>query len=86
MPILAVFFGIIIRVYHDDHDPPHVHVEYAEHLAVVSIRDGRMIAGKLPPRVARLVEEWRSAHVADLLSAWRHAQAGKTPRRIAPLE
>lgn len=28
MPILSVFFGIIIRMWHDDHPPPHIHVEY----------------------------------------------------------
>jgi len=28
MPILSVFFGIIVRMWHDDHPPPHIHVEY----------------------------------------------------------
>jgi hypothetical protein len=28
MPILSVFFGIIVRMWHDDHPPPYIHVEY----------------------------------------------------------
>jgi hypothetical protein len=28
MPTLSTFFGIIIRMWHDDHPPPHIHVEY----------------------------------------------------------
>lgn len=28
MPTLSIFFGIIIRVWHDDHPPPHIHAEY----------------------------------------------------------
>lgn len=24
MPILSVFFGIVIRMWHDDHPPPHI--------------------------------------------------------------
>ena len=27
MPILSVFFGMIVRMWHDDHTSPHVHVE-----------------------------------------------------------
>jgi len=28
MPEISRFFGIIIRMYYNDHDPPHVHAEY----------------------------------------------------------
>ena len=86
MPIVAVFFGIIIRIYHDDHAPPHFHVEYAEHTAIISIGSGKLIAGRLPRRVAKLVEEWRRTCVGLLMRAWKQAQAGKAPRRIPPLE
>ena len=30
MPILAAFFGMMIRVFHADHEPPHIHVQYVE--------------------------------------------------------
>lgn len=85
MPIVSIFFGIIIRVFHDDHPPPHVHVEYGGYAAVVDIRSGQILGGKLPPRVARLVEEWRGLHRRELERCWAEAQAGKQPKRIAPL-
>lgn len=28
MPVLSMFYGIIIRMYFDDHNPPHFHAEY----------------------------------------------------------
>lgn len=86
MPIVSVFFGIVVRLFHDDHPPAHMHVEYAEHSAVVDIATGRLLGGRLPPRVRRLVEEWRRARRDDLDKAWLEAQAGKAPRRIRPLE
>jgi len=57
MPILSTFFGIIVRVYHDDHEPPHVHVQYGEFEAIVEISTGRVLAGRLPPRVRRILAE-----------------------------
>jgi hypothetical protein len=85
VPVLSIFFGIIIRVFHEDHSPPHFHVEYAEHRSVVEIETGRVLAGKLPSRVRRLVEEWRVLNVDGLRRAWGDAQAGRQPRRIPPL-
>ena len=35
MPVLSIFFGIIVRMWHDDHPPPHVHVEYQGYEALV---------------------------------------------------
>jgi hypothetical protein len=86
VPVVSVFFGILIRLFHDDHNPPHFHVEYGERRAVVEIATGRLLAGRLPMRVGRLVEEWRRLNVRRLRAAWADAQAGRQPRRIPPLE
>jgi hypothetical protein len=86
VPIVSVFLGIVVRMFHDDHPPPHMHVEYAEYAAVVDIRTGRLLGGQLPPRVRRLVEEWRRARRTDLQKAWLEAESGRQPRRIRPLE
>ena len=42
MPILSVFFGIIVRMWHDDHPPPHIHVEYQGFEALVQIPTGQV--------------------------------------------
>lgn len=47
MPILSVFFGIIVRMWHDDHPPPHIHVEYQGFEALVDVRTGRFVRGAL---------------------------------------
>jgi hypothetical protein len=58
MPTLSTFFGIIIRMCHDDHPPPHIHVEYQGFEALVDIASGRISAGDLPRKVAAIVQEW----------------------------
>jgi hypothetical protein len=85
VPVVSVFLGILIKIFHDDHNPPHFHVEYAEKRAVVEIATGRVLAGNLPARVRQLVEEWRRLHLRCLRAAWQEAQQGRQPRRIQPL-
>jgi hypothetical protein len=86
MPIVSLFFGIIIRIFHDDHNPPHFHVEYGEYEAVVEIANGRLMFGHLPRQARRLVEEWRRIRKGELLQAWNAATSGRAPMRIKPLE
>lgn len=80
MPIVSVFFGIIIRMWHDDHPPPHLHAEYQGFEALVEIRTGKVMEGKLPSKAASIVQEWCVRHQAELLANWEHAQ------RFEPLE
>lgn len=86
MPVLSVFLGIVIRMYHADHAPPHFHATYGDHEAILEIGSGKVLAGRLPPRVLALVEEWRRKRLAELKRAWQDAQALKPPRRVRPLE
>jgi hypothetical protein len=51
MPIISMFYGIIIRLYLIDnqhHNTPHIHAKYAEFEASISIDDGEILAGQLP--------------------------------------
>ncbi len=57
MPEISRFYGIIITMFVVDHNPPHFHVRYGEHRALITIQDG-MIEGKLPRRALSLVYEW----------------------------
>jgi hypothetical protein len=45
MPILCVFFGIIVRMWHDDQSPPHVHVEYHFDATALLQRNGFLVEG-----------------------------------------
>ncbi len=75
MPVISYFFGIYIRMYFDDHAPPHFHVEYQGHEAFVAIETGEIIDGRLPRRAARLVKEWCLDHQSELAHNWRRAVA-----------
>ena len=46
MPELSRFYGIVIKMYFDDHDPSHFHAEYAEDEAVIRIETLAVIAGR----------------------------------------
>lgn len=74
MPVISYFFGIYVRMYHADHGPPHFHVEYQGHEALVVIESGEILAGRLPGRALRLVREWADEHKIELMENWQHAQ------------
>ena len=80
MPVISSFFGIYIRMYHDDHPPPHIRAEYHGHEAFVLITTGEILKGHLPNRAARLVKEWCLERQVDLMNNWQRAQA------LRPLE
>ncbi|MFL4970634.1 MAG: DUF4160 domain-containing protein [Xanthobacteraceae bacterium] len=58
MPTVAYFLGISVRMFFNDHEPPHVHVRYQGFRARVRSSDGGLIDGRLSPTVTRLVKEW----------------------------
>jgi hypothetical protein len=86
MPEICRFLGIVIKMFFDDHNPPHFHAEYGEHEALIDIPHLSVFAGRLPPRVLGLVIEWATMHQQELLDDWTRAQAQKPLRRIEPLE
>ena len=75
MPVISYFFGIYIRMYHNDHAPPHFHVEYQGHEALVRIEDGALTQGELPKRALRIVQEWAIEHRVELQANWVKARA-----------
>ena len=82
MPIISYFFGIYIRMYFDDHDPPHCHVEYQGHEAFVSIATGDILHGSLPARAASLVKDWCREHETELRANWDRGRALEPMSRI----
>lgn len=86
MPIVSTFFGIIIRLFHSDHNPPHFHAAYGSDEAIIEIRTGKILGGKLPPTCKKLVEEWRKLHVIELEKAWDLVSSMKIPKKIKGLE
>jgi hypothetical protein len=86
MPEISRFYGIVIRMYHRDHQRPHFHAEYAEWNASLDVRSLQVLEGELPTRVRGMVVEWAVQHRAELLLNWRRMRTNTPPERIAPLE
>lgn len=81
-----MFFGIVIRMFYNDHEPPHFHAEYQGQRGKFDL-DGNMMAGNVQSRTAlRLIKEWASPHRQEIEANWERMKAGRALSRIPPLE
>ena len=85
MPEVSRFYGLVIRMYFNDHAPPHFHVEYGSFEAVFDIRSLAILGGQLPARARGLAVEWASIHAEELLENWERARHLEPLNRIEPL-
>lgn len=85
MPEISRFYGIIIRMFFNEHNPPHFHIEYQGFDAKIDIKDG-VIEGKIPIRALKLVFEWLDIHKNELLDNWELSQSQKPMKKIEPLK
>jgi Domain of unknown function (DUF4160) len=89
MPVISMFYGIIIRMFYYDnkeHNLPHIHIEYADFKAVVSIPSGNLLAGNFPPDKLKLVVAWIEIHKDELIADWKLAIEGNAVFKIEGLK
>jgi hypothetical protein len=86
MPEISRFFGIVIKMFYNDHAPPHFHAVYGEHEALIEIDTLGIYRGELPRRVLALVLEWAVLYREELKRDWALARSGVTPEPIEPLD
>ena len=86
MPTISQFFGIVIRMFWNEHAPPHFHAQYGEYEAIINIQTLEQMEGKMPRRALSLVLDWAELHQAELLKNWNLCEAKQQPKPIAPLE
>jgi len=86
VPTVAQFYGITIRMYVNDHNPPHFHAAYGDDEAYVAIATGEIFRGNLPRNAARLVREWALVRKDELMDNWRCGRDGQLPQRILGLD
>jgi hypothetical protein len=88
-----MFYGILIKMFFDDHSPPHFHAEYGEYEFVVTISPIKIIKVDAPKRVKSMVLEWTALHQEELLgkgvmkllespAVFRQVQIGNKGRSI----
>jgi hypothetical protein len=85
MPEICRFFGVVIAIFYDDHNPPHFHARYEGAKAMIDIKTLSIIEGTLPPRVFGLVVEWATLHRKELVNNWNLAREKKPLKSIDPL-
>ncbi len=85
MPQISRFFGIIIMMYYDDHNPPHFHAKYGDFQALIGIENFALLEGKLPAKSLGLVIEWAALHQEELLQNWQLMREGEQLNKIEPL-
>ncbi|OGQ51287.1 MAG: transcriptional regulator [Deltaproteobacteria bacterium RIFCSPLOWO2_02_56_12] len=86
MPEISRFFGIVIRIFFNDHAPPHFHAVYGGDEALIEIESLTVYRGELPQRALAMVLEWAALHRQELRRDWDLARRGRPPEPIAPLE
>ena len=88
MPVISMFYGVIVLMYYFDnrkHHQPHIHVQYADEEAVVSIPDGNIIEGSIRTAKLKLVQAWVEIHQDELMANWQLAVNGQAVFKIEPL-
>lgn len=88
MPVLSLFYGIIVRMYMEvsgKHNKPHIHAEYSGDEVVVAL-DGEVLEGRLPSAKMKLLEAWMVIHQDDLQANWQLLSRGEQFFRIEPLK
>ena len=85
MPEISRFFGIVIRMYYNDHNPPHFHARYGSSEAIIGINPLVVLEGDLPARATALAMEWAALHQQELLENWTRLRRAEGPHAIDPL-
>jgi hypothetical protein len=85
-PEVSRFFGISIRMYFDDHNPPRFHALYAGAEVQVGIEPLALLRGRFPKRALGMVMEWAALHQRELLDNWHRLHNNETVQRIDPLD
>ena len=86
MPEISRFYGIIIAMFYNDHEPPHFHARYGEQRAIIRIDTLEILDGKLSARALKLVQEWGALHRKELEDDWLLARQMAPLKKIQPLE
>jgi len=89
MPVISMFYGIIISMYYLDnkqHHLPHIHASYQGKEAVFTIPEGDLLEGDFPSNKVKLVKAWIEIHREELVANWQLAVSGQTIYKITPLK
>lgn len=81
MGAIDIIRGILIYMYGQDHNPPHLHVKDGGDWFIITIKD-RMIYGRANSKTIRLINEYIDLHERQLLDLWEKAQRGERIEKV----
>ena len=87
MPVLSMFYGIIIRMQSErggKHHVPHIHVICGDDESVFSL-DGEELEGTIQNSKMKLVVAWIEIHKEELKADWKLLEEGEPFFKIEPL-
>jgi hypothetical protein len=85
MPYVSMFFGIIIRMFFSEHNPPHFHAEYQGTEGIFNF-EGEMLLGNIKSKIAlRLIQEWALLRKKELEENWKNINEKVGINKIEPL-
>jgi hypothetical protein len=84
MPTLSRFYGIVIYMNYNDHNPPHFHARYQEQEITVEIENS-LVQGTMSRRALQMIFEWLDLHREDLMRNWQFARERRPLEPIDPL-
>jgi hypothetical protein len=70
MPVIQRFGVISIRIYADDHHPPHFHITSPDFEVVIRISDLSIVTGKARASETSEAMNWAKANKELLASKW----------------
>lgn len=73
MPILSMFYGIIVKMYKEKngkHHKPHIHAEYQGDEIVVGL-DGEILEGNIQNKRKTMLLAWMAIHEEELYADWK---------------
>ncbi len=77
MPIIARFLGVVVRMFFNDHNPPHLHAEAQQQEGIYALRDGQRLEGELKTKDEKNVQAWMARRRPELLANWERARQGQ---------
>jgi hypothetical protein len=85
MPEICRFHGIVIRMWFEDHDPPHFHAIAGGRTVKIRIDPIEVMKGGMERRQIAMVKRWAALHKDELEKNWRLARENAKLEPIEPL-
>lgn len=71
MPTIIKLGNIAIRMFANDHNPPHFHIVTADRQIAVTIRDFEILAGSMERKNLAIALEWAAKNRERLHNEWK---------------